>query len=157
MSFESDIKKFSASLTKVIKDLRTKAVLNPVGLFTVDIIVKRVRQGYGAKNGSKIGLKPLSKSYIERRKRSHLSSFTSPGKSNLTFTGQLLYSLRAITSRNGIRLDFDESRSDGKRNSDIAKYVSKERPFLSLTRDEEKKVGAFFSKTFDELVKRNVK
>lgn len=155
MTFQSDIAKFAKSLRSIVKKAEREGLLTNVAGYAMELIVKRVRRGYGVKTpgGSEYKFKPLSPSYVKRRKRSKLSAFTSPGKSNLTFTGQLLYSLRLKKGAKSMTITFDDSRSDGKSNNAIAKYVSKDRPFLNLSRDEGRKVEVYFRKTFDSLVK----
>ena len=159
MTFSRDVSKFSSSLRDVVKKAEKAGLLDQVGRYAIDLIVKRVRRGFGVKSpgGSEQKLKPLSKAYIKKRKKSALSAFTSPSKSNLTFTGTLLYSLRLRTKSKSITIGFDEARPDGKTNSEVARNVSKDRPFLNLSRDEAGKVQNFFVKMFDALVKNNVK
>lgn len=100
-------------------------------------IKARTRAGFGVRNGRKIRLKPLAKSTIEQRKRTRLSPLTSPRRSNLTRTGEMLRNIVGRGLRQRIVIRFSrETRRDGKRNSDIAGFVEKDRPFFSLTNRE---------------------
>ena len=161
MTFARDVAKFSKSLRKVIKDAEKSGTLVNLAAVAIDVIQKRTRSGKGVKKpgGSTYRLKPLSKNYIafRRANASRLSGLTSPGKSNLTFTGQLLYSLGLKKATKRLTIEPQGTRVDGKTNAEVAKYVSKVRPFLALSRDEQVVVEKFFRKTFDDIVKRNVK
>lgn len=78
--------------------------LTSVGNFVIDLIVKRTRLGYGVSRqfGAKTSLKPLSMGYRAFRTRNPaLSPTTSAGKSNLTFSGQMLDSVKIIRAQNG--------------------------------------------------------
>lgn len=161
MTFARDVAKFSKSLQEVLKEAKRTGTLSLLGNAAIHIIQKRTWSGKGVKQpgGSTFALKPLSANYIKYRKvnRFRLSSQTSPGKSNLTFTGQLLYSLGLKKNSKSITIEPQGKRKDGKSNAEVAGYVSKTRPFLALSRDEQVTLGKFFRKTFDELVSRKVK
>lgn len=118
-------------------------------------IKKRTREGFGTPKGSrgrgiKERLKPLSQSTIDSRKRlrgkGQLSGKTSPSKSNLTETGQLLDSLRGRVPRKGeaeVSLRSGRrSKGKGKRitNDEVAFFVSGDRPFLDLSRSDFNKI-----------------
>lgn len=70
-----------------------------------------------------------------------LSATTSPTKSNLTRTGQLLDSMSAKgATKTTVRVGPDGTRDDGKSNADIGEYVSKKRPFNNLSEIESGRV-----------------
>lgn len=124
------------------------------------LIVRRTRSGQGVANdgGAERDLRPLSKSYIEKRKRAKLSAFTSPRKSNLTFTGEMLGSLVPTKRGNGRWvLTFEGRRDDGHTNAEVARYVSGARPFLYLSRDELARLEKSYRRNFASLVKRQLK
>ena len=160
MSFARDVAKFSKSLRKIVKDAESQGNLVNLAAVAIDVIQRRTRSGKGVKRpgGSTFRLKPLSKNYIKFRRAnaSRLSGLTSPGKSNLTFTGQLLYSLGLKKASKRIVIEPQGTRVDGKSNAEVARHVSKVRPFLALSKDEQAFVAKFFRKTFDDIVKRNV-
>jgi hypothetical protein len=121
------------------------------------IIQRRTRGGKGvAKDGgTATALKPLSRDYIKRRRRSALSSFTSAARSNLTFTSELLGSMSTAKLSTGKWfITFEGTRDDGLPNARLAQFVSKDRPFLYLARDELAKIQANHARRFDALVKR---
>ena len=85
----------------------------------------------------------MSENYVEFRKQNKrkLYNLTSPKKSNLTFTGQLLNSLTAKSERIGkVTLFFKGKHNnlDGSTmdNGLLANFVSKNRPFLGPTNRE---------------------
>lgn len=125
------------------------------------LIVRRTRSGKGVSSdgGSLSQLKPLSRAYIERRRRSRLSAFTSAGKSNLTFTSELLGSMTAERRSAGSWwIVFKGSRARGLTNAKLAQYVAAAgRPFLYLAKTELAELERGYRRTFDDLVKRKNK
>jgi len=130
---------------KMIKALNKQFMLKAGNELSEDIR-RRTRLGFGVKD---IGrprrkLKPLAQiTKIYRREfQNKMSSLTKPSRSNLTFTGQLLDSLKAVKSSTGkVTIDFVGIHKDihGKRmkNIDLANEVtSKGRPFLGPTNRE---------------------
>lgn len=117
-----------------------------------DLIYARVKSGMGVDNDQdsapvKIRLFPLSPKYVKIRSRLQEAGRlgraarlgTTPGKSNLTLTGQMLESIAIDDLPSGFRLTIPESdRDDGKTNADVALYVSNAgRPFFALTDQEQ--------------------
>lgn len=142
-----------------------------------DIVRLRTRLGYGVQDdgAAKERLKPLAGSYREQRankarywtgadgkvrrreiesgggRHPQLSDDTTPGKSNLTFTGQMLDSLkgRATSAGRGEVAASGNRRGGGASNPDVARYVSEQgRPFLNLSDVEIRRVT--------DLVKRSI-
>ena len=109
-----------------------------------DIIYKRVKAGRGVTsvgpNAQPSRLARLSIPYIERRKRTGVpGAFGSPGKSNLTYSGQMLESIRVQASARGFRVEVPNSKRSNSNlsNSEVAQYVQDNgRPFFALTVDE---------------------
>lgn len=118
--------------------------------FVADMIIRRTRLGFGVRdNGEKreklAELKGRPKPYkstIQRREtlkeRGQLSNETTPTKSNLTMTGQMLNAISyKVKKLGGIIFIKDSTRRDGKNtNKEIAEYVSKNRPFFHLSDSE---------------------
>lgn len=107
-------------------------------------IKRRTRLGFGVHaNGAKRKrLKRLSDKYIARRRATGTHDETSPKKSNLTYTGQLLNSLKAEGYKKGFRIVFNDRRKGEKlTNSKLAEYVSKARPFLNLSNRQIQRLG----------------
>lgn len=131
-----------------------------LGDFTVDLIVKRTRLGYGVSRnmGVKKNLKPLSAKYKLYRKRfKNLSSRTTPGRSNLTLTNQMLESMDVTKSKDG---SFTLSPTGFRRdtfatNLEIAGYQEEMgRTFNRLSRLEFQQVIRFYRKRFGDLLKK---
>ena len=126
-------------------------------------VVKRTQiLGKGVDGSRSNPLKPLSDKYKERRriKRKQLGPNAKPNKSNLTFTGQLLKSLSVVGTR-GRFIMFAKSTSrtlpngepDSKTNSEILKYVQRERTFLELTKAEINKIKKEFREKFRKKIR----
>ena len=124
--------------------------------FVADMILKRTRLGYGVRdNGEKREkLKQLAgrpkpyKSTIRARElakeKGQLSSDTTPTRSNLTMTGQMLNAISyKVKKLGGIIFIKDNTRKDGRAtNKEIAEYVSKDRPFFNLSDSEIRQLKA---------------
>lgn len=106
-------------------------------------IVKRTRLGKGVnKSGKLVKLKALKKNskYIKRRRKGPIDSTTSPKKSNLTFTGQLLRAIKGSSSGRKIIIILSNNRNDGILNSDIVEWQEKQgRRFFDLSKSEANK------------------
>jgi len=119
--------------------------LKPHAKNAAEQIRKRTRIESGLseteRGSKKKKLKKLSPKYKTARAKSDKlnKGLTKPNKSNLTFTGQLLDSLRGSAQRKSIVIDFKENRSDGKKNVDIMNYQKdQDRHFFELTDKEVK-------------------
>jgi hypothetical protein len=125
------------------------------------LIRRRTRRGLGVREegGASSPLKPLSRSYVEQRKRMRLSAFTSPGKSNLTRSSELLESLGVQRTETGRYRITPQGYRDvgGLSNAQLASYVSRARPFLYLAKDEIAQLAKGYRKSVEDLVKRKVK
>jgi len=84
-----------------------------------------------------------------------LGEFGSPAKSNLTLTGQLLNSIKYKLTQRGFKIFIDDNEraspvwAKGQKqltNKQVAEYVSKDRPFLALTDDEQARLKLEFKK-----------
>ena len=148
------------------------------------IVRRRTLLGFGvAADGSRRQkLKKLADSYIEQRagkavyftdkqgrvrriptssrfrSRLKLSPKTTPGKSNLTLTGQLLDSLRGFVTGPGRgEIRPVGLRSDGLSNEDVARFVDEAgRPFLHLSDNEIKQLEIFAGELFEALLRKNL-
>lgn len=168
---------FHKAMEQVLKDL-TKAInMRSLGREAAEMIRLRTRLGYGVASDAKPRrkLKPLSSSYKAQRKGEvafftknkkvipyepdrapRLSRETSPTKSNLTFTGQMLDSIDVITAKQGeVLVGPSGERDDGKSNQEIAGYVAEAgRPFNHLSDIETKRMTELISDKINELVKK---
>ena len=124
-----------------------------------ELIVKRTRAGFGVKSfraQRTNRLLSLDPDYIAYRRRKKLDSTTSPGKSNLTFTGQLLRSIKGNVTKEGRAVINFKDRRRGERltNTQLAEYVEEQgRPFLYLAKTEQLKLAKFYEKTFSAILK----
>lgn len=147
----SNFKKVFAKLRKEVKGTYSDEQMEKLGEEAADMIRIRTRLGYGvSKPGAKRQrLKKLSDEYIETRQNFHgLSEFTTPGRSNLTRTAQMLDSIIVLEAKDGkVTVGPQGARSDSKHSNDqIAEYVSTARPFISVSDLEVKKLIRFFKK-----------
>lgn len=152
------------NIFKRLNDALDEAVkpkeLTPVAEYTIDLIVKRTRLGYGVDRqfGNKQKLKGLSAPYIARRKKfKNLFVLTRPGTSNLTLTGQMLTSMGIVSAINGkIFIGPTGSRTDSsKSNATIAAYQEEQgRIFNRVSALEYQQVLRFYRRSFGDLLKR---
>lgn len=150
-------------LFKRLNDFALEAV-NPVqmkllGNEAVKLIVKRTRLGYGVQEqyGQREKLKGLSQRYIRRRQLSDdLDETTRPKKSNLTFTGQMLRSLKVTTIGKGtVTIAPTGVRKDRKRNFDVAEWNARRgRTFNRLSMNEANQIVRIYRKRFGDLLGR---
>lgn len=149
------IGKFVASIKAQLEKDRDP-IAQAMAVEAARLVQSRTRSGKGVATdgGSSYPLKPLSPAYIAQRRHSRLSSFTSATKSNLTRTNQMLGSLKAKKKSAGAwSIVIDGTRDDGKTNAQIAKYVSRQRPFMFFAGDEIAKIQNIGRRTFAALVK----
>lgn len=125
-----------------------------------EMIRQRTRSGRGLL-GTLAG---LSSGYVEKRKKSkRLSKETSPTKSNLTATGQMLNALKGIASGSIVTVfvaDKARTRELGggdstKTNKEVARYADETgRPFLGITPQEEANARKEATKIIADEIKR---
>ena len=117
--------------------------------------VKRLKLSPAVKNpgtftvtkpeGKSKRLKPLKESTKKNRRnaarRGKLSGDTSPAKSNLTFSGDMIDSINHKAKKGSVKLKVDEI---------YAKFVAEDRPFMNLSKTQVKET---IEKLQDDLVK----
>ena len=123
-------------------------------------IQRRTRLGAGIDpSGKNKKLDPLSDSYVKKRealkKKGDLFNATTPKKSNLTLTGQMLNAIIGIKeSATRFVFTFNPQRDDGKSNLDIARWVQeKGRNFFRLSSSEVKQFERKIAKTINQAIK----
>jgi hypothetical protein len=150
------IKRLGLQETKLIKQL-ARAYCEEAAL----LIYQRVKAGSGVESpgGQAKPLKPLSPSYIARRQNfPHLHSTTSPARSNLTLTGQMLDGLTVVESAGRVKLTVLGTRHDGKTNKAVATWVSIQgRPWLNLSQREQTVLAQSFRRNFAFLAKQAIR
>lgn len=173
MSNADKIRQVAVLVEKEAQKLLSTENTRKFAEFGADIIRKRTRLGYGvAQNGgSRFRLKPLADSYIQQRRgqvifykdkngkvrrvpvrgnirpRKKLSDKTTPGKSNLTFTAQMLDSIQGkVTGPGRGQIEPTGTRDDGESNQTIAQYAHENgRPFLFFSNNEIKQLEQFLN------------
>jgi hypothetical protein len=136
---EQEVKAFVNSVQKRLSMAINSRQMGVIGRFVVELIKERSRRGYGvAKNGNpeKSFPKPLSKGYVAQRRRSRLSPFTTPTKSNITRTGKLLASIRYTVNTGRAVVRPVGSRNDSNlSNAELASELQGRlnRPFMYLS------------------------
>lgn len=162
--------KSNKDLKRIIRNMRrdigfsvARNSMRKLGLLAIDIIAERTRRGYGVARtgGRKERLKSLSPPYVKYRKRNarKLAATTSPGRSNLTFTGQLLRSLVVKVATNR-RVTWGPNRRKrqvirGLTNEQVGEFVSGIRPFNNLSESEIALLVKRLDRNLQKRLKRN--
>lgn len=164
--------KILSKLSKTVKESIDRVTMLKLGEFTTSLIVKRTRLGYGVTKdlGNKEKLAKLKSTYIVARERfDGLSSMTTPRKSNLTRSGQMLDSMKSKYVKAGtILITPTGSRDDGLTNAKVAEYnatrvtysngyTKPARVFNRVSAPEFNQLLRFYRKTFGDLVKKSFK
>lgn len=153
--FEKAFKKNSIKLKTMLRD-----TLPEIGSKMKEMVLERTRKGYGIpKNGQRISkLKKLERSYVDfRKKYKHLSSETTPAKSNLTLTGSMLDNLNVRTNYQKWTATLKPAGRDryGISNKKKAGYAHDSgRPFLYLSPKEEKELVKIYEKDLNKIIKK---
>lgn len=164
MATYKDFDKLVADLKQEILDkIQGPDVMDLVGRTSRDLIYKRVKSGKGVTSESAVfpetqSLAKLSSSYIDKRKKNPpTGEFSSPARSNLTDTGQMLNSMtHRVEGKGKVILEFDDSFA-----SDKAKWANDgdptrnrpPRPFFNLSRGEALVVSQTITKILNGLIR----
>lgn len=131
----SDIPKLAE---RALKDASSKSQLETLGQEAKALIQKRTRLGGGVESslGPRTQLKKLSEPYKKQRRKlkrdSKLSDTTTPAKSNLTQTGQMIESIDVNVSNGKVSLFFSNTKAKLK-----AKWVQDGgRGFFNISKPE---------------------
>lgn len=151
-----------ANLEKAADTIARPDNMRRYGKMAAEFMKLRTRLGYGvAETGARRErLKALKDTYIERRKRDKedgtLSERTTPSKSNLTRTGQMLDSIEVTDAKKArvvVGPTGDRSNSDLS-NADVAGFVAKAgRAFLNLSDLELRKLKNQVRQDFKRFLK----
>jgi len=119
VSVEKDLNAFNKKIQKALDELVSPKELNKIGNFEAGLIKRRSRLGYGVPKdlSAKEKFKELRPKTVAARKRKKLASETTPNKSNLTETGQLL--------------------------NDLVSKIEGRSTLIGHTKDRNKRIGAF--------------
>lgn len=154
------LKNIMKRIEAAIDDAMSPKELRQLALEAIDIIVKRTRLGYGVSNnfGKKEKFPKLSEQYIKRRlSDKKLAATTSPKKSNITDTGQLLNSIGIFKERKGaISIGPQGTRDDGLSNSQLKIHLENRhnRYFLYVSELEFRQLVRIYRKTFGDLLRK---
>lgn len=158
-----------AKIKTICKDGISTKELRALAEESIVIVQRRARLGYGSPTtagGQRFAFPGLSQSYVEFRSKGRgaewLSDTTTPRKSNVTFTGQMLESIKVVSLSAGkVSIAPTGTRSDpfsrrGLTNAQVASYLEQQgRPFLNLTKPEVSQLVRFYRTRFGDLVKRS--
>jgi hypothetical protein len=163
------VNKVRAQVEKDLKESLNNSRMQKIGEFVVEKIRIRTRLGFGVSGNLKPRerLKPLAEASKEIRKgfkkAGELSNLTTPGRSNLTFTGQMLDGLTVrVISMGKIIVDVTGTRrilkkGDLRTNKEVARKVTDEgRPFMYLTDKDYKAVVNFVRDGFKSILKKRL-
>ena len=169
-----NILEFQDDLLKLIgpKGLKNTARMRALGEAAIILIVRRTRLGktYTRERVrvalDKIRDRPkrlaaLSPNYVKFRKKNRrlLSRFTNPTRSGLTFTGEMLDSMRVKRASKGSVVIGPR----GRRNENLARWHEAgagrlpARPFNNLSVLEARQLQRFYRKMFGDLQKRTIR
>lgn len=180
------INDIAKSIAYELKTSFGQSLMRQIGNEAARLIYVRTKLGYGNKDngGTKFKFKQLNPFYVEirravksgNRKRiirmyqesgipvpnplpTSLDDTTKPAKSNLTFSGQLLRSIKVKSTANGNVIVAPVGyRNDGLTNEQVANSVTKfGRPFMKLTKLEENKLKRFAKNGFESIFKERIK
>lgn len=133
-----NFKTLTIKLQNLIHELEDKALYSEIGQDVSKNVKDRTRSGFGVEdNGAKaVKLKALKSSYKKERRRlrktGKLSSDTSPAKSNLTKTGEMVDSVTYTADPKSVNIYIK-----GPKNKEKAKYqVNEGRSFMNLSKRE---------------------
>lgn len=128
------------ALTGTFLAALAKIVSNSIKLRT------RLGKGLDGEGGTLSPLKKLSSRYKAQRERfkksGDLDNTTTPSKSNLTKTGQLLRSIFGRVKGKTVEIYIKDDRNDGVSNNDIVKWQAEDqdRPFFYISKNERRQI-----------------
>jgi hypothetical protein len=156
MKASEKLRQLQIKSQRVLEDLANDGQFDYLLTQIPEQIRKRTRLGKGVDDkGGNIKLNPLTELYVERRKKLPLSGQTTPKKSNLTATGQMLESIKG--TRQGLKFIFSfiGNRKDGKTNNEVASYAPKlGRPFFNLSNTEKNGISRGIRKLINDALKK---
>lgn len=155
-------KDFGAKLRAAMDKISEPSNMKKYGEIAADSIRIRTRLGYGVKGEGRPrqSLKPLASKTKDSRARlkakSKLSPLTSPGKSNLTQSGEMLGSIEVVSAQKGrVTIAPTGTRDDGLSNRELATFVEEQgRPFHHLSDLEKKKIDQAIDRDLQSQLKR---
>lgn len=143
MSYKVKVGKIEKNISEKLKRSVDASIDNQLANKIVDQIKKRTRLGFGVGPGGKQEkLKALNPNYRNQRARQEdLSGNTTPAKSNLTRSGEMIDSTKGTVKNSTIFISVTGRRKDGSglTNDQVREYTEEQgRRFLALTNAEKK-------------------
>ena len=154
-SFDDFTRRFSRDIDNAIDKSFDSSYLREVGSQIVNQIQVRTRSGFGvARNDTRqTRLRALSTNYIELRRFARsvglLANTTTPGRSNLTFTGNMLGSIRYRVEKRSINFSFSNQEAE-----ETAEEVQVRRPFFNLSSTEIRNLARQFNRRLRTFLTR---
>lgn len=152
-----NFKDLENKLSRLIDSVGDAATMDKVGKTLAKTVKTRTRRGFGVKNtgGSSKKLNKLSNPYKKQRKglkrKGILSAETTPAKSNLTKTGQLLDSVKGDGKKGEARIYID-GQQNVKKAQDQAQAG---REFMNLNKAEIKDAIDILEQDLNSDIKKN--
>lgn len=143
-----DFKDLKKKIDGALKQIVNKDTFNEIGKTTSKSIQTRTRLGKGVdqSEGKFVQLKPLKESTKSIRKnkkaKGHLSNLTTPTKSNLTDTGEMLESLKWQSTDTEVRIYIDGPENEKKAKDQVAQG----RKFMNLSKSEVAQIVSYINK-----------
>lgn len=159
MAYDEDLKKFNKKVEKALDDLTNSKNLSSIANDLAFVIKRRTRLGYGVeKSGdNKEKLAALKTSTVasrkKKKKKGNLAQETSPTKSNLTESGQMLNSLQGRAINKMIEIG-----PTGDRNKKLTAYHQlgntkmAARKYLNLAKEDIKQLTATMQDRFSIIL-----
>jgi hypothetical protein len=147
-----DFKDLKKKVDNALRDVLSKDTFNEIGKMTADQIKTRTRLGKGVpqSEGPFQQLKPLSSATIgirtDKKKKGKLNPLTTPKKSNLTETGELLDSLKYQSSNTEVRIYIEGPENQKKANDQVAQG----RKFMNLSKTEVREIIKYLQKKIED-------
>lgn len=147
-----DFKDLKKKVDSALREVLSKDTFNEIGKLTSDQIKTRTRLGKGVpeSEGAFQTLKPLADATInirtDKKKKGKLSSLTTPKRSNLTETGELLDSLKYQSTNTEVRIYIEGPQNQKKANDQVAQG----RKFMNLSKTEVREIIKYLQKKIED-------
>ena len=147
-----DFKDLKKKVDTALRDVLNKSTFNDIGAMTAQQIKTRTRLGKGVEQseGSFSALKPLSPATqnirADKKKAGKLSPLTTPKKSNLTETGELLDAIKYESKDTEVRIYIEGSKNQKK----AIDQVSQGRKFMNLSKTEVREIIKYLQKKIED-------
>jgi phage gpG-like protein len=163
--FEKDLNAFSKKLGSFIELATDIGALDEYAEFAKGKIQQRTRAGRGVSypnqlGGNAVKFAELSTAYKKARRGYILGEGGKPNKSSLTWSGEMIDSLKASVKKNGAGRNSILIEPQGQRNKDLTRYHAEgkgnlpKRVYLGLTRKDLTDINREFAKTFSEIIRK---